>query len=364
MARNRRQLTPFSLSFLDIMSCGFGAAVLLFLIIKHNIDSDITIPHPADAPDFQSEVTLLEEEIRIGKLNLVDVKNTIEDVKEQIVITEGLARKITEEIDALSGQQDTLLAASNNTELDSLKTDLVKLEQQKKNLEKMLEEKGEASRKFSGDGDRAYVSGLKMSGKRLLILVDSSASMLDESIVNILRRRNMSETRKRQSPKWQHTIKIVEWLSAKFPLDSQFQIYHFNTDTYALAPKTKGQWLNVRDKTKLDTTFKTLTSLVPEKGTNLEKAFIAANQLNPKPDNIYLITDGFPTQGSKSSRKSTISGKDRAKLFNSAVKKLPGRTPVNIILTPIEGDPYAAIAYWRLSRATQGSFMSPSKDWP
>ena len=182
-------------------------------------------------------------------------------------------------------------------------------------MKKGWKKQGEASRQFSGDGDRAYVSGLKMSGKRLLILVDSSASMLDETIVNILRRRNMSDDRKRQSAKWQHTIKIVEWLSAKFPLDSQFQIYHFNTQTNALVLNTKGQWLSVRDKAKLDSAFKALNSLVPENGTNLEKAFIAANQLNPRPDNIYLITDGFPTQGSGSSRKTTISGKDQSQTF-------------------------------------------------
>ncbi len=364
MARNRRQLTPFSLSFLDIMSCGFGAAVLLFLIIKHNIDDDITSRESINTPDFQSEVLLLEEEIRVGELNLVEVKNTIEEIKEKVIITKGLAKKITEEIDVLNRQQNALLTANDKTELDSLKADLKKLEQQKNNLEKKIEKTGEASRQFAGDGDRAYVSGLKMSGKRLLILVDSSASMLDETIVNILRRRNMSEDRKRQSAKWQHTIKIVEWLSAKFSLDSQFQIYHFNTRTNALVSNTKGQWLDVRDKTKLDSALQALNRLVPENGTNLEKAFIAANQLNPKPDNIYLITDGLPTQGTKSSSKITISGKDRARLFNKAVDKLPARTPVNIILTPIEGDPYAAIAFWRLSRATQGSFMSPSKDWP
>ena len=98
MARNRRQLTPFSLSFLDIMSCGFGAAVLLFLIIKHNIDDDITSRESINTPDFQSEVLLLEEEIRVGELNLVEVKNTIEEIKEKVIIIKGLAKKITEEI--------------------------------------------------------------------------------------------------------------------------------------------------------------------------------------------------------------------------------------------------------------------------
>lgn len=226
MARNRHQLTPFSLSFLDIMSCGFGAAVLLFLIIKHNIDNDVPSPINIPTPDLQSEVSLLQEEIRIGEENLVEIKNTIAEIEQQIVITQGLARKISEEIDALNGRQDELLADSNDSEIDALKSELIKLEQQKKELESKLEETGEASRKFAGDGNRAYVSGLKLSGKRMLILVDSSASMLDKSIVNILRRRNMSDDIKHRSPKWQHAVKIVEWLSAKLPIDSQFQIYH------------------------------------------------------------------------------------------------------------------------------------------
>ena len=32
---SRRKVTPFSLSFLDIMFCGFGAVVLLVLILNH-----------------------------------------------------------------------------------------------------------------------------------------------------------------------------------------------------------------------------------------------------------------------------------------------------------------------------------------
>ena len=42
MARKRRA-TPFSLSFLDIMACGFGAVTLLFLILRHN-EIDIPVP--------------------------------------------------------------------------------------------------------------------------------------------------------------------------------------------------------------------------------------------------------------------------------------------------------------------------------
>ena len=35
MARKRRSFSIFSLSFLDIMSCGFGATILVFLVMDH-----------------------------------------------------------------------------------------------------------------------------------------------------------------------------------------------------------------------------------------------------------------------------------------------------------------------------------------
>ena len=38
MARKKRAFTTFNLSFLDIMSCGFGAVVLVFLIIDHSME--------------------------------------------------------------------------------------------------------------------------------------------------------------------------------------------------------------------------------------------------------------------------------------------------------------------------------------
>ncbi|MCZ6803237.1 MAG: VWA domain-containing protein [Proteobacteria bacterium] len=362
MAQSRRQLTPFNLSFLDIMSCGFGAAILLFLIIKHNIDTDTSIT--VNTPDLASEVSLLEEEILVGEKDLAKLKSAIEEIEHQLITTQTQARHISAEMNAVDRIVDELLENAGNDQLDKLKAELKKLEQQKQTLQKQLDQSGDDAREFSGEGDRAYVTGLKLGGKRLLILIDSSASMLDATIVNIIRRRNMSDDKKRNAPKWTHAVRIVEWLSAKFPLDSQFQIYSFNTDTNALLSNTKGQWLDVSDKDKLNAAISSLKMLVPADGTNLQQVFNAANQLNPKPDNIYLITDGLPTRNSRAARNTTISGKERLKLFSEAIDKLPQRTPLNVILIPLEGDPYAPIAYWRLARATQGSFMSPSYDWP
>jgi hypothetical protein len=78
-----------------------------------------------------------------------------------------------------------------------------------------------------------------------------------------------------------------------------------------------------------------------------------------------MITDGLPTQGASAPLiRKTIDGDDRLKLFERAFAKYPHQVPFNIILMPMEGDPGAASAFWVAARATGGSFLSPSKDWP
>jgi len=219
-------------------------------------------------------------------------------------------------------------------------------------------------RRFSGDGDRQYLTGLKLGGKRILILLDASASMLDHSLVNVIRMRNMPETVQRRAPKWQRAVNTVDWLSAQLPKDSQYQIYTFNTQARPVMPDTAGKWLAVSDREQLDKSVDRLRELTPANGTSLAAAFAVAGAMNPRPDNIYLITDGLPTQGSGAATSGKVSGRDRLKLYNQALSALPRGVPVNVILAPMEGDPDAASAFWRLAQATRGSFLAPAKDWP
>ena len=344
------------------MSCGFGAVVLLFLIIKHNVDAntqELTI-----RPDISSEVMLLEEEVLEGKENLVRIRNTISDVDDRLAIAQGLARRIMEQISEIEATTDELVPDGAETKLETLKARILRLESEKQKLITEIQTSGEDARKFAGDGSRAYVTGLQLGGDHLLILLDVSASMLDESIVNIVRRRNMRDERKRTAPKWRNAVEIVDWLTAKFPLTANFQVYTFNDDTVAAIPSSKGEWVAVQDKIRANKAFDNISRIIPEKGTNLEKAFAAIDDLHPPPDNVYLITDGLPTLGDGAPRGATISGIDRLRVFTKALKKLPAHVPINVILTKLEGDPKASAAYWKLAQSTGGSFMSPSEDWP
>jgi hypothetical protein len=205
---------------------------------------------------------------------------------------------------------------------------------------------------------------LKLGGQRILVLLDRSASMLDYSLVNIIRLRNMPAPVQLRSAKWQRAVATVDWLSTQLPQTSQYQIYAFNTQAAPVLEGTAGKWLKVSDREQLNGVVDRLQKLVPAEGSSLANAFEVAARMSPPPDNIYLITDGLPTQGATAGGPSRVSGRDRQKLFNQSLDKLPRGIPVNVILAPMEGDPMAASALWQLAVSTRGSFLAPARDWP
>jgi len=358
MARKSRSASTFSLSFLDIMSCGLGAAVLIFLLLRHDMDSPTV---PIDPKDI-SEVSLLEEEIKIGEKNLVRIRNTISEITDESVTAQGLARKIEEDIQKLKSILEEI-APDSSLDVPGLKAKIAKLESQKKALENTVPS-GNKAYEFTGDGQRQYLTGIQLGGENVLILIDSSASMLDESIVNIIRRRNMQEDLKRQAPKWQRTTAIAQWVIANLPLNADFQVWSFNDQIKPAFGDDINEWHEVGDRVSLASAVGGVKKIVPQNGTNMEKVFQAAMDMRPRPDNIFLITDGLPTIGGKASKTGSITGVERYRIFRQAVNNLVHDIPVNTMLLPLEGDPYAAAAFWRLAIITNGSFVTPARDWP
>ncbi|WP_295798505.1 vWA domain-containing protein [uncultured Microbulbifer sp.] len=360
MARRNRRFSTSSLSFLDIMSCGFGAVALIFLIIKHGSDHEIEAEHE----DLSAEVNLLEEEVQFGREHLVLARNTLDSTSDDLAKAQGLARRIMEQIEEVRGNIAEVDSTTEEMDVARLQEKLKKLEQAKKKLEEENKKLGNNVRIHVGDGDRQYLTGLRLGGDRILILLDSSASMLGDELIKVIRTRNMSDAVKKDTEKWRRAKQTVSWLVSQFPQDSQYQIYTFNTGFRAAIVGTEDRWLNVDDRDQLDQAIRELDDIVPDNGTSLERIFNAVNSMSPLPDNIILITDGLPTQGMKKPRGNTISGKERLKLFRDAVHALPKSIPVNVVLAPMEGDPFAASEFWKLAMETQGSFLAPSKDWP
>ncbi|MEM1188855.1 MAG: VWA domain-containing protein [Pseudomonadota bacterium] len=361
--RHKRRFTTFNLSFLDIMSCGFGAVVLVFLIIDHSIEvqsRDLNV-------DLLSEVNMLEEDIRVGQENMVVLRNTLDEVDLEIVTAEGRATRVIDEIEEYEALIASLIPedVSEDEAVEQLKAELQTLEDEVKKLREAAEEQsGKSARSFVGDGNRQYLTGLNLGGKNIAIMLDVSASMLADKLVNIIRLRNMDEDLQRNAEKWTRAVNTIDWLTAQLPIGSDYQVILFNTDARAALTETDGKWLEVANQAQLEAISEELRRVVPAGGTSLENAFTYLQTLSPVPDNIFLITDGLPTQGAAPPRGTTVSGNARQRLYRQAVRQLPANVPVNIILAPMEGDPLAASEFWQLAQNTRGSFMSPASDWP
>ena len=345
------------------MSCGFGAVVLVFLIIDHSMEVETKT---LNAEVF-SEIDLLEEDIEEGQLGLVALRNALASVDVDIVEAQGLATRVTEDLD----RYEALIASleeegfTDTTDVEALKAEINRLEDRVSKLrEAAKEEAGKSARDYTGDGNRQYLTGLNLGGNRIAILIDTSASMLAPSLAEVIRLRGITPEIRRTAPKWQRAIKTVEWLTSQLPINAQYQIITFNTEAHPILQGTAGKWLEVADTFKLKAATEALREQTPSGGTNLHGAFAALTALPSEPDNIFLITDGLPTQNNDSPTGKRISSKNRQALFDEAIKYLPNFVPVNIILAPMEGDPKAASKFWELAQISGGSFMSPSRDWP
>jgi hypothetical protein len=361
----RRRINVFSLSFLDAMTCGFGAVVLFYMIIN----ASVGLRAGNMTSDLQAESNRLEVEVLEGHVNLVELRNSNLEEQERIVHASGLARRLLEQIEAIRVElaTDTESTLARRESINKLQTDLKSLENEARRLAAAApsqETPGDRLRAFVGDGDRQYLTGLKVGGERIAILVDASASMLGSRIVNVLRRRNLSDPEKLRARKWRQAVSTVDWLAAQLPRESRFQIVTFNDEAASVLPETNGTWLDAGKRDDLDRAIAALRQTVPRNGTNLYAGLRAIGELRPAPDNVILLVDGLPTLGAKAPRKGTISGDKRLKLFEQALRELRSGVPVNVIMYPMEGDPMAASAYWNLAVVTGGSYMSPSQDWP
>lgn len=361
----RKQFEIYSLSFLDCICCGFGAVILLFVIVN----AKAAVMRNEKVKDLRGEVTKWELLVQEGKKDLVVARNTVEETTDEIVKTEGLSSEI---IRLIEESKEELATSSGDTvsvkeHVNQLKSDIQALEAGVKRLaggSDALEEGGDKVKAFQGDGDRQYLTGFKVGGRRILVLVDGSASMLGKSIVDIVRRRAQEDEQKRKSPKWQQAVRTVDWVTTQMPPTSQFQIYTFNETATPLVEGTGGTWMSASDPDALNKAVASMKEVVPDKGTNLYNAFAVIKEMESPPDNIILLIDSLPSMGARKGFRKKVSANKRLALYKAAIKTLPPRVPVNVILFPMEGDPLAASSYWGLAVKTRGSFLCPSKDWP
>ncbi len=363
--KKRRAFEVFTLSFLDCICCGFGAVVLFYTIVQAQKGAQEILR----LQQLTGEVSKLEEEVKVGTLHLVQLRNTLEKTDEDAATAQARALRVAAELKARREQSSTYDEESlaRRAHINQLKADIKSLEEGVKRLQGGALDKAPAGTRvkaFRGRGNRKYISALQMKGKRILVLLDTSASMMDEDIAKVIRLRNQPEPMRRAAQKWRRALDIVEWVTAQLPDNSQFQVIGFNAKAKSVQANTQGQWLSASDPRAINGVLAAARAITPGDGTSLVNAFLSVRTLTPEPDQIILITDGLPTQGSVAASRKFINSRDREQLFDDAVKIMDRKLPIDIVLLPMKGDPLAAHAYWRLARRSSGAYVIPSRDWP
>ncbi len=354
----RKETEGFNLAFLDIMSCGLGAVILVFMLVKTNVDDTASTTN-SEVEKLQSDISRLSELENEKLKNLNDLSSSLDnEIKKQNALKSQLA--------SIRSKNET-----ESQQIKSLNQDLEKL----KNSIKDIEVKKQSDLvQTEVINEENYLLGLKVEGGRIAILVDSSASMTHEKLIDIIKVKNGSDQEKKNADKWLRTKRIVQWLLARAPKSSEIVVIHFNEKADELG---KPGWKNIADPNTVSTILSQLEAVIPSGGTNLQ---IGLEQLKKyAPSSLYVITDGLPTKGqsrykslnpfancsSLRGSSNTISGECRIKLFRQTLQESSTQNvKTNIILLPIEGDPDAINEYWSWSATTGGLLISPALNWP
>ncbi|MCK5778793.1 MAG: VWA domain-containing protein [Rhodospirillales bacterium] len=336
------------------MSCGLGAIILVFMLVKHNVDNSV-----------------LETELLTADLKRLLAQQ--EELRSQVQATDDQKATVERQIASVSSDIEQV-----RTALEKLKRQAAVQQSKKSQLEEQIKKievpKTPDVVEIPKKGEQEYLIGLRVEGPKIGILVDTSSSMTDQRLIDIIRRKNGSDASKIAGPKWQRTREIVKWLLARVPSTSQVAVIAFNRSATSLGAAT---WVSGGDANGIGAIVAQLDRVVPTGATNLQAGLEAMAKIGAS--NLYLVTDGLPTLGDSSYKSlnpfascsalwgasSTISGECRAKLFRHTVTNARlGGAIVNTILLPVEGDPEAANEFWLWTSATKGLLISPAAGWP
>ena len=86
----RKKLNVFSLSFLDIITCGLGAIILLFVLVN----AKSAAQRDTVTSELRSEVNRVENQVLEGKKRLIQARNVLEKTQNELVKTQGLSRQV------------------------------------------------------------------------------------------------------------------------------------------------------------------------------------------------------------------------------------------------------------------------------
>ena len=353
----KRKEDGFNLAFLDVMACGLGAVLMILILVKFNAFTSI----PMD------EIERLKQELAALESQKENTEKSIDEVNDKVAMETSSLEELKERMEQLKIQQDDNKKA--------LRDKIAVVASLEKSVAAAAPKQSDDLLKLKGDGEENYIVGLKVEGRHIGILIDKSASMTEEALIGVIKSKISGVAIRKSSHKWQRTVRITKWLLARLPKESKVSVVAYSDTAASLG--TRPVYTSKFSQSVI-TLAKEVDKLVPENGTNLQTALNTIKKAMPNMTDLYVITDGLPTLGERSSglesfakcgsffgKSKTITGECRLRLFEHTIKtSAPKGVTTNIILLPLEGDPAAYQSYWAWAASTGGMVISPAGSWP
>ncbi|MFU8848787.1 MAG: VWA domain-containing protein [Opitutales bacterium] len=334
--KKRREAQSSALSFMDVICCGFGAVLLLFILTA------------------KKQTILSTEEASQSQ----EAAQTLQAAIEQ---KEAVQKALEKEIEALDPQPDTQATslAQLAAEQERLAREVENQAQELKALQTETEPTLAPASLDRPSADRSYLTGLRLRGPRAVILLESSGSMLAENASEAVA--IMQQGTWQQADKWRRAKEALKAVLAAIPKGTQVAVFQMAESTSPLSGSPATPYIDPYDNAALISLLDRLENLEARGGADLAQGLRTVANLKERASSLLLIGDGLPTAPAPAGR--GLSEVERVNLFNQAMATRPNY-PFNAILFPFEGDPAAAGLFWQLSGQTGGITLVPDNDWP
>lgn len=258
--RNRRGIEEFSVSFLDVICCGFGAIILLLIITKtvqpvlleeSNINMQGQVAQRENALfEIRGQITELRRQVNDSQADLATNLDALAELQQQLAIILG-------EFDNLSESQQEV--STENLKLASAKQSLTD------EMQKLL---GLDFKRDSG-----LVGGITVDSEYIIFVIDTSGSM--------------------QSVAWPQVVRKVSETLAIYPGVKGIQVMNDMGDF--MFTRYAGRWIEDTPALR-NSIIQTLQTWAPFSNSSPVEGITAAINTYYDPDkriSIYVFGDDY-----------------------------------------------------------------------
>jgi hypothetical protein len=284
MRRKRRSFEIFSLSFLDVVSCGFGAIVLLLVIVKI---SEPLVVEQANA-DLSSGILKLIKEQENLVVRSTNLSSELSERSHQKLLLEERIASLQKENSALKKQQQSALVTKASKE--------VIVKQLYRAKQELTEEMARLQQTKQPKKFNSVIGGVPVDSEYIIFVIDTSGSM--------------------QQFAWNAVRKKMKEILEIYPQVKGIQVMNDMGDY--MFSQYKGKWI-MDTPARRNAILQRLTNWMPFSNSSPVEGVSAAIKRfysTDKKISIYILGDDF-SRGSIQSVVDTVSNINRSQADGS-----------------------------------------------